>query len=365
MSERKPRCSAQRLVSIALPSVLRERSKSTQQRTQRSNSGLRREIAVELVARYAPLFRSRLPRPDANNSIASAMREAPPVNATMPSASRLSVTSSAGTCRTNQRNPSPIDSAANAQSVSVDQPRRRSNGSGTDRSVEPGIPGDSVIAMASNRRHLFSTRRDHSAIFGGLAAMLPATWLMNRFDRTVDRMARGRGGDEGDQADLRQNRQVAKHPDRRHAEQSRQLVAPRRADEGTARELDEHEQRNGAAATDQSPLQSQLQKMSLEMRCDETVLGADEMQHFDHRAIGRNSGAGGEGDGEHGGGKDEQEHAHAEGNDRSRHGAHTVDKAAMVVKAHARDLLAERLAQLREIGRRAGRAPNDDEARDR
>src|SRR5262249_39717801 len=78
MSERKPRCSAQRLVSIALPSVLRERSKSTQRRPQRSNSGLRGGIAVELVARYAPLMRSRLPRPDANNSIASAMREAPP-----------------------------------------------------------------------------------------------------------------------------------------------------------------------------------------------------------------------------------------------------------------------------------------------
>src|ERR1700724_3557115 len=130
MSERTPRCWAQRLVAIALPSVLRERSKSTQQRTQRSNSGLRREIAVELVARYAPLMRSRLPRPDANNSIASAMREAPPVNATMPSALRVSVTSSAGTCRMNQRNPSPTSSTTDAHSTSVDQPSRRSHGLG-------------------------------------------------------------------------------------------------------------------------------------------------------------------------------------------------------------------------------------------
>src|SRR5215475_12373458 len=186
-------------------------------------------------------MRSRLPRPDANNSIASAMRKAPPVNATMPSASRSSVTSSAGTCRMNQRNPSPINSTAHAQSVSVDQPRRRSNGRGTDRSVEPGIPATPssvwhpTVGISSPPGAMIT---QYSAAW---AAMLPATWLMNRFDRTVDRMARGCGGDEGDQSDLRQHRQVAQHPDRRHAEQSRKLLAPRRADEGAARELGEHE----------------------------------------------------------------------------------------------------------------------------
>src|SRR5215468_9163679 len=102
---------------------------------------------------------------------------------------------------------------------------------------------------------------------------------MNGFDRTLDRTARGRGSDEGDQAGLRHYRQVAQHSDRRHAEQSCKLIAPRRPDEGAAREAGEREQRDGAAATDQSPLQSQLQKMSLEMRRDEAVLGADEMQH--------------------------------------------------------------------------------------
>src|SRR5215218_3020005 len=140
INERKPRRSAQRLVSTALPSVLRERSKSTQQRTHRSNSGLRREISLELVARLAPLIRSRLPRPEANSSIASVIREAPPVKATIPSASRSSGTSSAGTCQMNQTNPSPINSAAEAQSTNVDQPRRRSNGGGADRSLERGIP---------------------------------------------------------------------------------------------------------------------------------------------------------------------------------------------------------------------------------
>src|SRR5207247_5687729 len=138
--ERKPRLSAHRLVSSALPRVLRERSKSTQQRTHRPNSGLRREISLELVARWAPLIRSRLPRPDASSSIASAIREAPPVKATIPSASRSSETSSAGTRQLNQTNPSPINSAAKAQSTNVDQPRHRSNGDGADRSLERGIP---------------------------------------------------------------------------------------------------------------------------------------------------------------------------------------------------------------------------------
>src|SRR5262249_25927024 len=113
---------------------------STEQRAEGWNAGWRREISLELVARLAPLMRSRLPRPDANSSIASVIREAPPVNATMPSASRLSEISSDGTCRANQTNPSTIDSAAAAQNASADQPRRRSKADGPDRSVDRGIP---------------------------------------------------------------------------------------------------------------------------------------------------------------------------------------------------------------------------------
>src|SRR6266851_1239297 len=103
MSERKPRLSAQRLVSTALPRVLRERSISTQQRTQRSNSGLRREISLELVARLAPL------------------------SATMPSALRSRGISAAGTRQMNHRNPSPSSAAAAAKSLTVDRPTLRNS----------------------------------------------------------------------------------------------------------------------------------------------------------------------------------------------------------------------------------------------
>ena len=43
-----------------------------QQRTHFSNSGLRREISCELVARLAPLISRRWPRPEASSSMASA-----------------------------------------------------------------------------------------------------------------------------------------------------------------------------------------------------------------------------------------------------------------------------------------------------
>src|SRR6266550_8894931 len=212
INERKPRLSAQRLVSIALPSVLRERSKSTQQRTQGSNSGLRREISLELVARLAPLMRSRLPRPDANSSIASVIREAPPVNATMPSASRLSETSSAGTCRTNQTKPSPIDSTAAAQSASADQPRRRSKADGPDRSVDRAIP----FSVSNSTVGISSPRGQDSAKSGWHKAA--RNRLMNRFDGAADHVARGCSGDAGDDPGLRQHCQIARHSDRRTTE---------------------------------------------------------------------------------------------------------------------------------------------------
>jgi hypothetical protein len=49
---------------------------------------LRRDISSDVVARLTPLINNRLPRPAASSSIASAMREAPPVSTTIPSASR-------------------------------------------------------------------------------------------------------------------------------------------------------------------------------------------------------------------------------------------------------------------------------------
>src|SRR5262249_54425885 len=71
--------------------------------------------------------------------------------------------------------------------------------------------------------------------------------LINRFDRAVDRIAGGGCRHEGNQADLRQHRQVPQPPDRRAAEQRRELVAPGRAEEAAAGEFDERKQRYGAA----------------------------------------------------------------------------------------------------------------------
>src|SRR5215510_10811979 len=99
---------------------------------------------------------------------------------------------------------------------------------------------------------------------------------MNGFDGAVNRVARGRGRDEGDQADLRKHRQIAQCPDRGTPEQGRELVSARAAGEAAAEELAEREQREGGAAADQPPLQPQLQEMPLEMSGDEAVPGADE-----------------------------------------------------------------------------------------
>ena len=95
--------SAQRRVSIALPSVLSARSKSTQQRTIAANSGLRREISRDVVARLAAADEQALAAPGRQQLDRVATREAPPVSATMPSALRSSRTSSVGTRPTNQR----------------------------------------------------------------------------------------------------------------------------------------------------------------------------------------------------------------------------------------------------------------------
>src|SRR5262249_58957202 len=64
--------------------------------------------------------------------MASAIRDAPPVKATMPSALRSSGTSSAGTSRMNQTKPSPTNNSSETQNANVNQPRRRSNGGGVD-----------------------------------------------------------------------------------------------------------------------------------------------------------------------------------------------------------------------------------------
>src|SRR5262245_64584984 len=105
--------------------------------------------------------------------------------------------------------------------------------------------------------------------------------------------------------------------------------------------------------------------MLLEMPRDKAVLSADEMQHLDDGTVGGDGCAGRKDDRQHGGGKHEQKHAAAKSNDSSGHRAHPLDEAAVVIEGYTWDLLAERLPQLREIGRTPGRDTRHDQAWDR
>ena len=80
----------------ALPSVLSERSKSTQQRTTRRIRGLRREISLRVGRAVDAADEQPLAAPGRQELDRIVMREAPPVSTTMPSALRSSTTSSAG-----------------------------------------------------------------------------------------------------------------------------------------------------------------------------------------------------------------------------------------------------------------------------
>src|SRR5262245_38253453 len=156
------------------------------------------------------------------SSIASAMREAPPVSATMPSAPRLSTISSLGTRQMNQRKPSPTSRRAAKPAATVDQPSRRQSrcapkGRAARRSSPPAPSSvlDPIIGISS------STRRNYSLNFGAVVALR----LTNGFDGLHNGMTRGGGGHAGDQDDLRQHREIARHPDRKITEQGRHMVA--------------------------------------------------------------------------------------------------------------------------------------------
>ncbi len=105
--------------------------------------------------------------------------------------------------------------------------------------------------------------------------------------------------------------------------------------------------------------------MPLETAGDEAVLGADEMQNLDHRLVGRHRAASREGDREHGGGDHQEQNRDAGGYRGSRHGAHAVDPAAMIVERGARHLLGQHPSQLRNVGRGAVRDLDHDQARHR
>ena len=95
------------------------------------------------------------------------------------------------------------------------------------------------------------------------------------------------------------------------------------------------------------------------------VLGADEMQHLDHRLVGGHGASGGKGHRQHGGGDHQEQHADAGGDRAAGHGAHALDPAAMVVERGAGHLLGEHAAQLRNVGRGAGADLDHDQPRHR
>src|ERR1035437_3693057 len=321
ISELKLCSRAHRLVSSALPKVLSaERSRSMQQVKNLESSGVSRAISRALVSRCTPLISSRLPRSAASSSMASGMRAAAPVSATMPSALRSRVTSSDGMVNTNQQNPAPSSTA-------------------------PAVPADMVKKPITRAR---------------LVSM-----LVNRIQGPVHGMPRGHRRHQRDQHDLAEHGDIAGNADRERSEQGRGLLSPRGAYEPAADEAGEREQYDRAAAANGAALQAEPQKMPLETAGDEAVLGADEMQNLNHWLVGRHRATGREGDREHGGGDHQEQNRDAGGNRGSCHGAHAIDPAAMIVEHCSRHLLGQHLSQLRNVGRGAARDLDHDQARHR
>src|SRR5262245_36859 len=164
---------AQRRVSSALPKVFSaDRSRSMQQVRYLEYRGVIRAISFELVARCTPVISRRLPRSVASNSMASGMRAAAPVSATMPSALVSSETSSLAMLDKNQTNPP----ASN---------------------MSPVAPA-TMVRKPIQRARLANMSVDH-------------------FKRVVDGMAGRQSGDQSDQYNLTQHGCIAGEADREGA----------------------------------------------------------------------------------------------------------------------------------------------------
>src|SRR5262249_2642934 len=228
--------------------------------------GVSRPISFELVARCTPVISRRLPRSVASNSIASGMRAAAPVSATMPSAFVSTDTSSLAMCQTNQTNP-------------------------PARNISPVAPAAMVRKPIQRAR--------------------PANMSVDHFKGVVDGLTRGEGGDGSDQGDLHQHKNVAHNTDGESAKKHRCLITGGRSGKPAAEDPRKGKQDDRAAAADGASLQAEHQEMVLEVPRDKTVLCADEMQHFDHGFVGRHRAPGREGDRQHGGDEHQDENSDA------------------------------------------------------
>src|SRR6478609_8933769 len=177
-----------------------------------------RAISRELVARCTPVINNRLPRSVASNSIASGMRAAAPVSATIPSALLSSVISSPAICETNHTKPPARMIAAVAPTAMVRNPIQRAR---------------------------------------------PANMSVDHFKRVVDGLPRRQRRHSCDQHDLRKHGNIAK--------QGGCLIAAGSADKPPADRACQRKQDDCHAASDRSALQAEHQEMVLKMSRDEPV----------------------------------------------------------------------------------------------
>src|SRR4029077_504376 len=170
-------------------------------------------------------MRSRLPRSVASNSIASGMRDAAPVRATMPSALVSRVTSSLAMLKTNHANPPASKMTPVAPAAIVRKPIQRAS---------------------------------------------PANMSVDHFKGVVDGLTRRQSSDRSDQDDLNEQKNIAQKTNGECAEKDRCLIPGRRSGEPTADEPGKDKQDNRRAAADGASLQTEHQKMVLEVSRDKT-----------------------------------------------------------------------------------------------
>src|SRR6516164_2506729 len=111
--------------------------------------------------------------------------------------------------------------------------------------------------------------------------------LLDRAEGTVDGHARGAGCHYPDEHDQRRDRRITHNPDGKAAEQRRYLFFTRRPLEPIAEETRHQEQQHRGRPADDAAGETEQQEVALELPGDESVVGADEMQHLDDRAVRR------------------------------------------------------------------------------
>src|SRR5512144_2866765 len=235
-----------------------------------------------LVARDTPVISSRLPCSVASNSIASGMRAAAPVSATMPSALRSSVISSPAIWATNQPKPPASSRAPVAPAAIVRNPTQRAK---------------------------------------------PASMSVDGLQRAVDRMPRGPGGHDRNQHHLSKNSRIASESDRERSEERRPLVA---VDEPMADHCRRQKYDDSRAAANGAALEPEHQKMMLKMLCDKAVFRSDKMQHLNDRLVGRHGAARGKSHRQDRRGEHQDQDADTHCDRGTCHRPHAIDPAPVV-----------------------------------